>query len=148
MPARIAYALVALPIGGAVGFYGGIWVLPRLVSFFQGSDWNIDDYLLFELALGLGTGLAFTASLIALTLPWKRRRRRGGRRTRIAISCVLVVMASLSFARQAHTLLYDLIFAAWLAYTMAFTFVRYGILDPPRRLSSAGDDAASGDEGS
>ena len=34
-------------------------------------------------------------------------------------------------------LILDLLFAAWLAYTMAYTFVRYGVLDEARRASSS-----------
>jgi hypothetical protein len=138
LPARIGYALVALAVGAAVGFYGSIWLLPKLVKLLQGPDAGLDEFLLFQGALGVGTGLAFSAALVALTLPWKRHRRRSGRQRRIVVSGVFVVLASLSFASQGHALTYDLAFAVWLAYAMAYTFVRYGVLDSARRASYEG----------
>jgi len=140
LPARIAYAVIALPVGGLAGFYACIWLLPLLVKYFSGSDWDVEDFRLFQGALAVGAGLAFTAALLALTLPWKRQRRRGGRRSRIAVACVLVVFTSLVFAEEVRSLIYDLLFAAWLAYTMALTFVRYGIVDSRERRSAAGGE--------
>ena len=137
LPARIGYAIVALALGAAAGFYGSLWLLPKLVKLLQGPDAALDDFLLFQGALGVATGLAFTAALVALTLPWKRRRRRSGRQGRMIVAGVFVVLVSLSFASQGHALIYDLAFAAWLAYAMAYTFVRYGIVDSARR-SGAG----------
>lgn len=143
LPARIGYALAALAVGAAAGFYGSIWLLPKLVKLLQGPDAGVDEFVLFQGALGIGTGLAFSAALVALTLPWKRRRRRSGRQRRIVVSGVFVVLASLSFASQGHALMYDLAFAAWLAYAMAYTFVRYGVLDSARRSGASYDGPAS-----
>jgi hypothetical protein len=48
-----------------------------------------------------------------------------------------VVITSAGFAAEVHRLILDLLFAAWLAYTMAYTFVRYGVVDDARRSSSS-----------
>ena len=147
LPARIGYAIVALALGAAAGFYGSLWLLPKLVKLLQGPDAALDDFLLFQGALGVATGLAFNAALVALTLPWKRRRRRSGRQGRMIVAGVFVVLVSLSFASQGHALVYDLAFAAWLAYAMAYTFVRYGIVDSARRSSAQHDGPSPGDDG-
>jgi hypothetical protein len=47
-----------------------------------------------------------------------------------------VVGASLLFADQGFRIVYDLIFAAWLSYLLAFTFIRYGVTDEARRRIS------------
>ena len=52
------------------------------------------------------------------------------------LSGAFVVLASSAFADLGHPLLVDLAFAAWLAYTVTFTFVRYGVLDQARRAPS------------
>jgi hypothetical protein len=145
LPARIGYAVAALAVGGAVGFYAGIWLLPKLAAHMPGADADMDGFGVFKAAIGIGVGLGFTASLIALTLPWMRRRRRTGRTGRIVISCVFVVLASLGFAGQGHELVYDLLFAAWLAYVMAFTYVRYGVRDRAHRTGASGADSTSSD---
>lgn len=143
LPARIVYAVVALPLGGAAGFYA-VMLLPKLATIYPKLDTNIaaylpkldpggDGYGIFKIALWVGGVVAFTACLTALTLPWERRRKRRGRALRIALSCVAVVVASAGFADMVHTLIYDLLFAVWLAYVMAYTFVRYGVLDQARR---------------
>lgn len=130
LPARIASGIAAsAAVGGAV-FSAGMWLLPRFVS--QPADVD-DGYGIFTAALGVALVLGFTAGLVALTLPWKRRRRLGGRGRRIAISAVFVVLVSVGFASRDHRLVLDLLFAAWLAYALAFTYVRYGVLDRPRR---------------
>jgi hypothetical protein len=140
LPARIFYAAVALPLAGAGGFYAGVWLLPKLADLLQHP--NADGYRIFNMAVGAGAVLALTAFLIALTLPWKRRKKRRGRPGRIAVACVLVVVASLGFAGLGHRLIYDLVFAVWLAYTVSFTFVRYGVLDQARRTSSVAGSSA------
>lgn len=140
LPARIAYAAFALPLAGAVGFYSSIWLLPKLAMLLQHPDAAADGYRIFKMAICIGAVLALTASLIALTLPWRRRKKRRGRLRRIVLACVLVLIVSAGFAGQGHLLIYDLAFATWLAYTVAFTFVRYGVLDHVRHSSSA--DAA------
>jgi hypothetical protein len=141
LPARIVYAAAAFTLAGGAGFYSGIWFLPRLAVLLQHPNAAADGYRIFKMAICIGSVLAFTASLIALTLPWKRRKKRRGRPRRIVLACVLVVIASAGFAGQGHVLIYDLAFAVWLAYTVAFTFVRYGVLDHAGHSSSA--DAAN-----
>jgi hypothetical protein len=142
LPARVAYSVVALPAGGAAGFYGTL-AYPRAWKLVMGTDLEYDPHRLFLTAMGVGAGVAFTAFLVALTLPWKRLRRRRGRIFRVGLSGIVVLIASLCFAGQGHTLIDDVLFAAWLAYTMAFTFVRYGVLDRSRRAAGG-----SGDDGS
>ena len=142
LPARIAYALAALPVGGVAGFYCGIWILPRLATVIPQFDSDIDGYGMFKLALGVGAALAFTLSLLGLTLPWMRHRQRSGRGWRIGASCVLVVVASAGVAADGYSLGYNLAFAGWLAYTLAFTFVRYGVVDHARRPSHSASSSA------
>jgi uncharacterized membrane protein YfcA len=131
------YAVVAIPVGGAAGFYSSMALLPKLATIFPQLDGDIEGYGFFKIALGVGAALAFTLSLLALTLPWKRHRKRSGRAWRIAASCALVVVTSAGLSADGYSLLYDLAFAAWLAYTLAFTFVRYGVTDEARRSSRA-----------
>ena len=131
LPARISYAVVALAVGGAVGFYSSIFLLPKLAT-----DLPVGDsygYGMFQIAVCVAVELGFSAFLVALTLPWRRRKKRRGRTGRIALACGVVLVATLGFAGLGHTLLYDFLFATWLAYVMAFTFVRYGVLDQERR---------------
>ena len=143
LPARVAYCLAAMPVAGAAGFYAGIWALPKLAKTFPGPEARVEDYGLFLGAIAVGAGLAFALSMVALTLPWKRRRRRTGRGVRVTISCVLVVLASLVFADRGHAVVYDLAFAAWMAYVLAFTVVRYGVLDRVKPMAAAGGRATA-----
>jgi Kef-type K+ transport system membrane component KefB len=138
LPARIGYAVAALGAVGVAAFYASIWLLPHFVA--QGAD-DDDGYGLFRAALGIALGLGVTAALVGLTLPWKRRKRRG-RGRRIAVAAVVVVLISIGFASQEHKVIYDLLFAAWMAYALAFTYVRHGVLDPPN-TRSVGESAAS-----
>jgi hypothetical protein len=129
LPARIVYAAVALPAAGAAGFYATAFLLPKLGPGLGLELPAPESEDLFRLALSVGAILAAPAFLCALTLPWRRRRHRGGRRWRLAISAVIVVAASVAFSGLGHSLLYDLAFAAWLAYMLALTYVRYGLVD-------------------
>ncbi len=133
LPARIGYAVVAFPVVGAAAFYACTWLWPRIA----GADLGTEGYGIFAGSLGVGAVCGLTASLLALTLPWRRRKRRSGRTRRTVIAGVVVVLASLGFAGTGHELIYDLMFAAWLAYAMAFTYVRYGVRDRARH--AAGD---------
>jgi hypothetical protein len=140
LPARIAYAAIALPLGGGAGFYSCMRLLPGLTGMYPQVDPGGDGFGIFKLAICAGVAVAFTASLFVLTLPWVRHRKRRGRGVRIAFTCVLVVLASIAFADQGYGLMSDLAIAAWLTYTMAFTFVRYGVLDRARRSSASLND--------
>jgi hypothetical protein len=146
LPARVLYAIVALPTAAAAGFYSRIWLLPRLEKFFLGSYSATDDAADFASALLVAAVVGFTAFLLALTLPWKRRRRRSGRMARVIFSGVIVLLASVAFAGQGHTLIYDLMFAAWLSYAMAYTYVRYGVRDRSRRGARHDEFSAGSDE--
>lgn len=139
LPARIGYAVVALGAAGAAGFYASIWLLPKFASQAAGDD---DGYGLFRAALGIALVAGVTAALVGLTLPWKRRKRRG-RGRRIVVASIIVVLLSVAFASQAHKVLYDLLFAAWLAYALAFTYVRHGVLDKAKSTSSEEPVAAT-----
>ncbi len=112
-------------------------LLPKLVAKYPRLDTGMSGQGVFNLALSVGAAIAFTAALFALTLPWSRHRKRRGRPWRIAASFVVVLVASVGFADMFPRLILDLLFAAWLAYTMAYTFVRYGVLDEARRASSS-----------
>jgi len=132
LAARIVYAVAALPAGIAAGFYATLWLLPDAgpilgILGIEAPAAQSED--LFRMALSVGAIVAVPAFLCGLTLPWLRRRHRRGRARRLAISAVIVVMASLVFAGAGHSVAYDLLFAAWLAYTFALTYVRYGVRD-------------------
>ena len=131
--ARILYAVVAIPAAGAVGFYASLVLLPKLA----GQSWYrfavLDDQQIFLASIGIGVLLAFPASLLALTMPWRRHRKRRGRVIRAILSAVLVMGVTLSFAAMGHAVGVDLALPAWLAYMLTFTYVRYGVLDRARR---------------
>lgn len=135
LPLRIAYAAVATPLGWAAGFYSCIDVLPRYATRHPGLDPNLDGSGIFRIAVCAGAAVALTFFLVALTLPWVRHRKKAGRPPRIAVSSALVLVGSLLFADLGFRLVYDLLFAAWLSYTLAFTVVRYGVRDEVRRRS-------------
>jgi len=143
LPARIVYAAIALPLGGAAGFYGGVWLLPRFAgAFLRVSPASLQGYGMFESAVDLGIAFGFMAFLLALTLPKIRHRKHRGRTRRMAIAGGFVVLASLAFAGEGHPVTWDLAFAGWLAYAVAFTYVRYGVVDRPRRSSAAANAAS------
>ncbi len=139
LPARIVYASVVLPLGGAVGFYSCMRFLPEFTASHTQLDPGMDGAGIFKIALVVGAAVAFTACLFALTLPWSRHRKRRGRAARIGFSGVVVMVASILFADQGFGLIYDLAFVAWLTYTMTFTFVRYGLLDQAKRSSASAE---------
>jgi hypothetical protein len=136
--ARMFYAVVAIPAAGAVGFYASLVLLPKLM----GQSWYrfapLDEQQIFLAAIGIGALLAFPASLLALTMPWRRHRKRRGRVLRAILSAVLVLGVTLSFAQRGHAIGVDLALAVWLAYIITFTYVRYGVLDRARRKRDRG----------
>jgi cyanate permease len=136
LPVRIVYAVAALPLGGATGFYSIMFLLPKLVGKYPKLDAGMSGQEMFNLAVSVGAAIGFMAAIFALTLPWIRHRKRRDRPWRIAASFVIVLVASVGFADLVPRLILDLLFAAWLAYTMAYTFVRYGVIDEPRRVSA------------
>lgn len=139
--------MIGLALGAVGGFYATMWEYPIVVLRFEGANADLDGYEIFMVALGVGAALAFTAFLLGLTLPWKRPRRRSGRRGRLAVAGVFVVVASLAFAGLRHPVIYDVAFAAWLAYLTAYTYVRYGVRDPKKRRAtySYSEDVSSTD---
>jgi len=140
LPTRIVYLVVALPLGAAAGFYSSMQVLPQFTASYPKLDPAMDGSGIFRLALFAGTVVAFTAGMFALTLPWIRHRKRRGRGWRVGVSGALVVLLSVAFAAQGYGLVVDLAFVAWLTYTVAFTVVRYGVVDGGRRLSGSVED--------
>lgn len=132
LAARILYAAIAMPAAFAVGFYATVWVLPVAGPWFGLPSPPAQSEDLFRLGLSIGAIFAVPAFLCALTLPWRRRRQRRGRGWRLALSGAIVVAASLVFAGEGHKLFDDLLFAVWLGYTLALTFVRYGLVDHKR----------------
>jgi hypothetical protein len=143
LPARIAYVVAAIPSAGAVGFYLGMVGLPQLARLPGDLALIMDSSQTFDSAIGIGALLAFTASLLALTMPWRRRRKRRGRPMRAIVSTVIVFVASLSFTERGHALILDLALVLWLAFALTYTFVRYGVLDQPRRGPSPSGPHAS-----
>lgn len=145
LPARIGYAAVALPAGGAAGFYVCMLLLPRLTAKLPQLDPEMDGSGIFRLAVCVGAVAAFVFTLFALTLPWIRHRKRSGRSLRVVASCVFVVLASLGFTMETYWLPYAVIggiaFAALLTYVVAFTFVRYGIIDSTRRRPQSAQES-------
>jgi len=140
LPARIVYLVVALPLGTAAGFYSSMQVLPQFTASYPKLDPAMDGSGIFRLALFVGAVVAFSAGMFALTLPWIRHRKRRGRGWRVGVSGALVVLLSVAFADQGYGVMIDLAFVAWLTYTVAFTVVRYGVVDGRRRMSGSADD--------
>ena len=145
LSARILYAVAALPAGFAVGFFATAYLLPWIAPDMGVASPPAESEDLFWLALNVGAIVSVPAVLCALTLPWRRRRHRRGRTWRLAVSAVIVVGASLVFAGAGHSLLYDLLFAAWLGLALALTFVRYGLVDHKSRSTMANDVEQSKD---
>jgi quinol-cytochrome oxidoreductase complex cytochrome b subunit len=143
LPARIAYAVAALLLVSAVGFYAALPIFTWLSPHLQDSHPIMEGYDVFTMALGTGLLLAFTASCIALTLPWKRRRKRRGRPVRFVISGVFLIFVCLCLGDEEYSYLFDLVIAVWLSVTLVFTFVRYGVLDQAKRDSSLQAAAAA-----
>jgi len=133
LPARIIYAILAIPAAGVAAFYASMALLARYAPQFGDSALSPEGYGIFSRSLAFGAVLAFTASLVALTLPWVRLRKRRGRNGRAIFSALFILLISLGFAADHHALVYDAAVAVWLAFTMTFTFVRYGVLDRVRR---------------
>jgi hypothetical protein len=137
LPARITYAITGLAVSGWVTFAACMRILPEYVADHPELDPGGDGYSFFKIAVSLSAAVAVMMFLVLLTLPWVRHRKRRGRGWRIGLAGVLVVGASVLFADQGFRLRYDALFVVWLAYLMAFTFVRYGVVDEARRPSSS-----------
>ncbi|HEV2647343.1 MAG TPA: hypothetical protein VGU46_13345 [Acidobacteriaceae bacterium] len=140
LPARALSASAAFVLVGAVIFHICMRVLPGYVANHPEYNPGIDGYGMFKTAIGIAFASGLTLSLPLLTLPGIRRRRRGGRPVRTAVACGLVVGGSLLFAEEGFSLGSDVLFAAWLAYLLSFTFVRYGLRDEARRSSRTKTD--------
>jgi hypothetical protein len=133
LPVRIAYAAVAFVLSGAVVFLYAVRVLPELARIFPKLDPDGDGYLIFKISICAAAAIASSLSMYELTQPGTRSRKRRGRRWRLGLASVIVVFASLAFSGMGWGWLYDLLFAVWLGYTVAYPFVRYGVLDDAKR---------------
>jgi hypothetical protein len=129
LPARIVYTAIAAPVTGAGAFYSCMGILPEFTASYPQLDPSSTGYGIFKIAVCVGIAVAVTAALLTLTLPWIRHRKLKGRGLRMGISAVLVVVAAVAFSDEGFKLGYDLLFAAWLTYVMAYTFVRYGVTE-------------------
>jgi hypothetical protein len=138
LAARMVYAVMALAAGAAAGFYSCMHWLPLLGPTYPRLDPQLDGSGYFKVAILVAAGLGVTLALFALTLPWIRHRKRTGRTWRTVVSGVVVLVLSLFFAEEGCGVLWDLVFAGWVAYTLAFTFVRYGIRDSVRGARTSG----------
>ena len=140
LPVRIVYAAFALP----AGWSGGLLFLPWPCCQIRPSRYpKIDPaWMAGNLQSGLYRcgPLAFTATLIALTLPWSRHRKRRGRLMRaLQFRWYLSWLHRLYLRTWVHRAHHDLAFPHGLRYTMAYTFVRYGLLDQARHGSDRVD---------
>jgi hypothetical protein len=137
LPVRIAYAAAAFTLSGTVVFFYCMRGLPELVRIFPELDPDMDGYLIFKIAICAAVTFAFSLSLYELTQPGARSRKRRGRRLRLVLASVAVVLSSLGFNGLGLGWTCDLLFAAWLTYTVAYTFVRYGVMDETKRVAGA-----------
>jgi hypothetical protein len=83
----------------------------------------------FMMSLASAATFAATASLITLTLPWKRPIRANGKVGRVVVSVVLLGLAFLILAGQGHALIFVLSVVGWLAVVFYLTYIRYGVID-------------------
>jgi hypothetical protein len=111
LPVRIAYAAVAFALSGAVVFFFCMRALPEFVPIFPELDPEMDGYLIFKIAICAAITFAFSISLYELTQPGTRPRKRRGRRLRLTLASVLVVVSSLGFNGLGLGWSCDLLFA-------------------------------------
>ena len=133
LPMRVVYAAVATPVAAIGGFYLGMMALTHGGPMLQGGPAADPGWAEFVLSLVIGAAVGFTAFLYALTLPWRRLRRRRGRPLRIGLAAVVVLLASVIAAAEAVPLGYVVGLMVWMSLVLTFTWVRYGVLDPVRR---------------
>jgi hypothetical protein len=129
LPARIGYAIVVLPLGAVLGYVLALKLLIKFGSVFQDPHSSMEGFGYFMMSLASAATFAATASLIALTLPWKRPIRDNGKAGRIVVSVVLLGLAFLILAGQGHALIFVLTVIGWLAVLFYLTYVRCGVLD-------------------
>lgn len=126
---RTVYAVIAFLLGAVVTFFYLMQVLPEFTRIFPELDPDLDGYLIFRISLCAAMLMASSLALYELTQPGARPRKSKGRDSRMAMASVVVVLSSLAFSGLGWRWFYDLIFAAWMAYNLGYTFVRYGVLD-------------------
>ena len=134
LPARIGYAIVVLPLGAVLGYVLALKLLIKFGSVFQDPHSSMQGFGYFMMSLASAATFAATASLIALTLPWKRPIRDNGKAGRIVVSAVLLGLAFLILAGQGHALIFVLAVIGCLAVVFYLTYVRYGVLDSNRTI--------------
>ena len=129
LPARIGYAIVVAPLGAVLGYVLALKLLIKFGSVFQDPHSSMQGFGYFMMSLASAATFAATASLIAVTLPWKRPIRANGKAGRVVDSVVLLGLAFLILAGQGHALIFVLTVIGWLAVVFYLTYVRYGVLD-------------------
>ena len=132
LPLRIVYTLIATPVASIGGFYLGVLLFTRVVPTLEGIQGGDPGLVEFVLSLVVAGALGFTAFLFALTLPWRRLRRRKGRLLRIVFSAALVLVVSLIGAAESVPLSYIVGLVVWMSVVLTFTVIRYGVLDHSR----------------
>jgi hypothetical protein len=108
LPARIGYAIVVLPLGAVLGYILALKLFIKFGSIFQDPHSSMQGFGYFMMSLASAATFAATASLIALTLPWKRPIRANGKVGRVVVSVVLLGLAFLILAGQGHALIFVL----------------------------------------
>jgi hypothetical protein len=137
LPARIGYAIVVLPLGAVLGYVLALKLLIKFGSVFQDPHSSMQGFGYFVMSLASAAILAATASLIALTLPWKRPPKANGKVGRLVISVVLLGFTFLILAGQGQAPIIVLTVIGWLALVFYLTYVRCGVLDSNQENSAA-----------
>jgi hypothetical protein len=129
LPARIGYAIVVLPLGAVLGYVLALKLLIKFGAVFLDPHSSMQGFGYFMMSVASAIAFAATASLIAVTLPWKRPLRANGKAGRIVVSVMLLGLAILILAGQGHALIFVLIVIGWLAVVFYLTYIRCGVLD-------------------
>ena len=93
LPARIGYANVVLPLGAVLGYALALKLLIKFGSIFEDPHSSMQGFGYFMMSLASAATFAATASLIALTLPWKRPIRANGKAALLSRWCFLGLLS-------------------------------------------------------
>lgn len=140
LPLRILYAVIATPVASIGGFYAGVVFLTRVLPAVHGLPPVDAGWAEFIVSVMVAVAVGFTVFLLALTLPWRRLRRRRGRALRIVVSALLVLSISVIAAAEAVPVAYIAGLMVWMSVMLTFTLIRYGVRDRVR--SGARESAA------
>jgi hypothetical protein len=139
LPMRVLYATVATPVAAIGGFYVSVLLLTRGVPALEGAPSGDPGWAEFILSLLVASAVGFTVFCYALTLPWRRLRRRRGRPLRIVVSAMLVLLVSVIAAAEAVPMSYVAGLMIWMSLVLTFTLIRYGVRD---RITSGAAESA------